>query len=82
LVKNINIFDAILNIDAILIFQDWQQFFYNRTEQVVKHIQNLEHFIPQFRYQKFRHIKFFGHFEFLRFFFFVKCEQLAKFKQY
>jgi hypothetical protein len=32
-VKNINIVDAILNIDPILIFQDRQQFFYNRTVQ-------------------------------------------------
>jgi hypothetical protein len=30
-VKNINIFDAILNTAAILNFHDWQQMFYNRT---------------------------------------------------
>jgi hypothetical protein len=28
-------FDAILNSHAILIFHDWQQFFYNRALQVV-----------------------------------------------
>jgi hypothetical protein len=27
--------DAILNIDAILIFKDWQQIIYNRTVQVL-----------------------------------------------
>jgi hypothetical protein len=65
---NINIFDAILNVDAILIFQDWQQIFCNRTVQVVLHIQYLEHFIQRFRYKKLVN-------------FCVKDEQLAKFKQ-
>jgi hypothetical protein len=44
-VINISIFDAILNSDAILIFQDWQQIFYNRTMQEAYYIQKLEHFI-------------------------------------
>jgi hypothetical protein len=34
-VININIFDAILNSDGILIFQDWQQISNNRTMQIV-----------------------------------------------
>jgi hypothetical protein len=40
--------DAILNIEAILIFQDWQQFFYNRTEDLEDN--RLEDFIQRFRY--------------------------------
>jgi hypothetical protein len=50
-------------------------------------MQKLEHFSQRFRYQKIMnfcqkicHIKFFGFFEFLRFFF-LKDEQLTKFKQ-
>jgi hypothetical protein len=45
--KNINIFDAILNIAAILNFHDWQQ---NLLE--IEHIQKLKHFIqPEASYQ-------------------------------
>jgi hypothetical protein len=32
-VKNMSIFNAILNIDANFISQDWQPIFYNRTVQ-------------------------------------------------
>jgi hypothetical protein len=49
--KNINIFDAILNIAAILNFDDWQQISYNRTVLEIYHIQKSKHFIQRFHYK-------------------------------
>jgi hypothetical protein len=37
-----------LEIDSILIFQDWQQIFFNRTEDLEDN--RLEDFIQRFRY--------------------------------
>jgi hypothetical protein len=47
--KNINIFDDILNTAAILNFQ---QIFDNKTVLEVYYIQKLYHFIQRLRYQK------------------------------